>query len=175
LFAVGGRQWLWSDTFHLNVSFPSIAGLEVGTRVRVQGIEAGEVEAIEPPVAPGEAVRVRMRLDGRLRPLVRVDASAQIISEGMIGGKVVEIDPGTPAAALIPENGTLAYRPTSDLTEVLSQVRTTLLEVREGQGTLGKLVKDPEAYAALVTLLQQSHHTLTSIQQDADALKRLPV
>ncbi len=175
LFAVGSRQWLWSDTFHLSVAFPNSGGVEVGTRVRVQGIEAGEVEAIEPPAAPGEAVRVRLRLDGRLRHLVRADASAQIVSEGMIGGKIVDIDPGTASAGPIADNGLLANRPTSDLTEVLSQVRTTLQEVREGQGTLGKLVKDPEVYAALVTMLQQSQHTLTSIQQDADAIKRLPV
>ncbi len=175
LFAVGSRQWLWSDTFHLRVAFHNIGGVEVGTRVRVQGIEAGEVDAIEPPITPGEAVHVRLRLDGRLRHLLRADATAQIVSEGMIGGKIVDVHPGTPAAEPMAENGQLASRPTSDLAEVLTQVRSTLHEVREGQGTLGKLVKDPEVYAALITVLQQSHQTLTSIQQDADALKRLPV
>jgi phospholipid/cholesterol/gamma-HCH transport system substrate-binding protein len=175
LFAVGSRQWLWSDTFHVLVAFPTIAGVETGTRVRVQGIEAGEVEAVEPPAVPGEAVRLRLRLDGRLRHLLRADASAQIVNEGMIGGKVIDIHPGTAAAAPVVDGAVLASRPGSDLTEVLSQVRTTLQEVREGEGTLAKLVKDPEAYAALVGLLKQSQVTMTSIQQDADAIKRLPV
>src|SRR5205823_1512390 len=136
LFAVGSRQWLWSDTVHLAVACPNSGGVEVGTRVRVQGIEAGEVEAIEPPGAPGEAVRVQLRLDGRLRPLIRADATAQIVSEGLLGGKIVEIQPGTSSAAPMAEHGILTYRPTSDLTDVLGQVQRTLQEVRDSQGTL---------------------------------------
>src|SRR5262245_29535840 len=77
LFAVGSRQWLWSDTFHVVVGFPQIRGVEPGTRVRVQGIEAGEVESVEPPGTPGENVMLHLRLGGRLRYLLRADASAQ--------------------------------------------------------------------------------------------------
>src|SRR5438874_5011382 len=85
LYAVGSRQWLWSDTFHVRAGFPQIRGVEVGTRVRVQGIDAGEVDAVEPPGAPGGDVLLRLRLDGKLRSLIRTDASVQIVSEGMIG------------------------------------------------------------------------------------------
>jgi phospholipid/cholesterol/gamma-HCH transport system substrate-binding protein len=175
LFAVGSRQWLWSDMFHVVVGFPQIRGVEAGTRVRVQGIEAGEVESVEPPAIPGGDVMLRLRLDGRLRYLLRADASAQIASEGMIGGKVVEIHPGSPAAPPIGENAQLASRATSDLTDVLAQVQAALDNLRQGQGTVGKFLKDPEAYANVVALLQQSRETMSSFQQDADALKRLPV
>jgi phospholipid/cholesterol/gamma-HCH transport system substrate-binding protein len=175
LFAVGSRQWLWSDTFHVRVGFRQIRGVEAGTRVRVQGIEAGEVEAVEPPTTPGGDVVLRLRLDGRLRHLVRSDATVQIASEGMIGGKVVEINPGTAAAAPVEEDAVLASRPTTELTDMLGQVQTTLEGIREGQGTVGKLLKDPEAYTRLLAALQQSQETLKSIQQDADAVKRLPI
>ena len=117
VFAVGSRQWLWSDTFHVVVGFSQIRGVEVGTRVRVQGIEAGEVETVEPPAEPGGEVLLRLRLGGRLRHLVRADASAQIISEGMIGGKVIEIHPGTASAPPIEDNAQLASRSSSDLTD----------------------------------------------------------
>src|SRR5437899_2083056 len=119
LFAVGSRQWRWSDTFHVVVDFPEVRGVEAGTRVRIQGIEAGVVEMIEPPAAPGEKVRLRLRLGGRLRHLVRADASAQILSEGMIGGKVLEIHPGTVSALPIEDNGQLASRPSNDWNDVL--------------------------------------------------------
>ena len=52
LYAVGNRQWLWNDTFHVRAGFPEIYGVEVGTRVRVRGVEAGEVESVEAPAAP---------------------------------------------------------------------------------------------------------------------------
>jgi phospholipid/cholesterol/gamma-HCH transport system substrate-binding protein len=175
LFAVGNRQWLWGNTLRVIVAFPQIRGVEVGTRVRVQGIEAGEVEAVLPPVSPGESVTLRLRLDGRLRGLIRADAQVQIVGEGMIGGKVIEIDPGTAAAGAVQDNARLAARPGADLTDVLGQVNSALADLREGQGTISKLIKDPQAYAHLLTLLQQAQQTMTSFQQDADALKRLPV
>ncbi len=168
LYAVGNRQWLGSDTFHVRVGFPQIHGVEVGTRVRVQGIEAGEVEAIEPPAAPGGNVTLHLRLAGSLRSLIRSDATAQIVGEGMIGGKVVEINPGTSSATPIEENGLLASKPSAELTDILGQVNNALADIREGQGTVGKLLKDPEAYGQLIAALQQSKDTLESFKQDAE-------
>jgi phospholipid/cholesterol/gamma-HCH transport system substrate-binding protein len=175
VYAVGNRQWLWSNTFHVRTEFAQIHGVEVGTRVRVQGIEAGEVEAIEPPSVPGGKVTLRLRLDGKLRSLLRSDAVVQIVSEGMIGGKAIEINPGTATAPSVGENALLASRPAAELTDVLGQVTTTLENIREGQGTIGRLLQDPQAYNQLVATLQQTRETLGSFQQDADALKRLPV
>jgi phospholipid/cholesterol/gamma-HCH transport system substrate-binding protein len=134
---------------------------------------AGEVEGIDLPDHPGGDVVLRLRLPGGLRRLVRADASAQIVSEGMVGGKVVEIDPGT-AADGVADDALIATRPSAELTDVLAQVSGTIQDIRGGQGTLGKLVKDPEGYAALLALLQQGQKTMASVQQDADALKRVP-
>src|SRR5262249_39660886 len=173
LSAVGGRYWPWNPTFHLKAGFARIHGVEVGTPVRVQGMAAGEVEAIDLPDHPRGAVLLRRRLHGGLRRLVRADATAQIVSEGMVGGKVVEIAPGTSADG-VADDALLATRPSAELTDVLAQVSGTIQDIRGGQGTLGKLVKDPEGYAALLALLQHGQKTMASVQQDADALKRVP-
>jgi phospholipid/cholesterol/gamma-HCH transport system substrate-binding protein len=175
LFAIGKRQWLWSPTFHVQACFKQVRGVGVGTRVRVQGIEAGEVDSIEIPASPGGDVILRLRLAGNIRHLVRADASVRIIGEGMIGGKVVEIDPGTPAAPMVEDEALVASKPANELSDVLAQVSAALAEIREGQGSLSKLLRDPEAYGRVVSALQKSEEALTSFQQDADALKRLPV
>jgi phospholipid/cholesterol/gamma-HCH transport system substrate-binding protein len=167
-------HWPWNDSFHVRVGFAKIQGVETGTRVRVQGMDAGEVEAVELPAQPGGNVVLRLRLDRKMRDLIRADASAQLVSEGLVGGKVVEIDPGR-AEQAIGEHGLIASKPTPELADVLAQVNTAIKELKDSQGTLGKLVKDPEAYASLLTLLRQSNETMRSIQQDAEAIKRLPV
>jgi phospholipid/cholesterol/gamma-HCH transport system substrate-binding protein len=174
LFTVGGNAWPWSHAFHLRAGFPRIHGVEAGTRVRVQGMDAGEVEAINLPEQPGGNVVLRLRLRAELRNLVRADASAQIVSEGMVGGKVVEIDPGR-SDQPVADEALIATRPSAELTDVLAQVSGTLQGIRDGEGTLGKLAKDPEGYAALLALLRQSEKTMASVQRDADALKRVPV
>ena len=137
VFAVGNGQWLWSDTFQVTVGFPQVRGVEPGTEVRIQGIKAGLVEAVEPPSSPGGKVILRLKLAGRLRHLLRSDASVQIVGEGMIGGKILEIDPGSASANPVVDNAQLASKPTAEITDVLAQVNTALDEIRQGQQARG--------------------------------------
>lgn len=185
LFGVGSRhtaglpdflaRWLAPDSFHLRAGFHKIHGVEVGTRVRVMGIEAGEVEAIERPSNPSGEVVLVMRIGAAHRDLIRADASAQIVAEGMVGGKVIEIHPGTDAAEVVQNNATIKTVPSTDVSDVLAQVNSTLKNIRDGEGSLGKLVKEDEAYKDLVGLLRQGRKTLTSLQQNSDAIKGMPL
>ena len=49
LFLIGNRGWYGADAFHVRAGFPEIRGVEVGTRVRLKGMDAGEVTAVLPP------------------------------------------------------------------------------------------------------------------------------
>jgi phospholipid/cholesterol/gamma-HCH transport system substrate-binding protein len=177
LFTVGSRGWVGKDALRVRVGFREVRGVEVGTRVRLQGIDAGEVVELEAPARPGEPVLLHLRLKGEYRRLVRTDSTVRIVSEGLIGGKVLEIQPGrSPGdSESVADNALLQSEPTPELADLLGQVNTTLAGVRNGEGTLGKLTTDPEAYRALVELLHQSKDTMTAFQQDAEAVKKLPL
>jgi len=175
LFTIGSQQWLWSKTFYLRVGFARIKGVEPGTRVRVLGRDAGEVDAVLLPDSPSGQVTLVLRIDGSVKPLLRADAVAQIVPEGMIGGKVVEIHPGSDAADPIQDNASIASRPSTELADLLAQVNSTLGVLGRGEGTLGKLVKNEDAYDELVHLLRQSRGTMSSLKQNSDALKGLPL
>lgn len=188
LFVVGARGWPGHDDLHVQAGFREIRGVEVGTRVRLQGIEAGEVVAIVPPQNPADPVVLRLRVKGPYRHLVRVSSKVQIVSEGMLGGKVVEIRPpvaknGETVANLDPaeEDAMLSGESALELADVLAHVGETIKGVQEGKGTLGQLATDAEVYEALVELLQngneavqRSKETMSAIQRDADALKKVP-
>ncbi len=179
LFAVGSRGWFGKDALHVRVGFREIRGVEVGTRVRIQGMDAGEVVAITPPEEPDGPVTLRLRLKSDFRRLVRTDSTVQIVSEGMIGGKVLEIHggprkPGVPSEPA-GDDALLAGEPSRELNDLIGQVGETLKGIQGGEGTLGKLARDQKAYDALVALLVQGKDTLGSIQQDAEAVKRLPL
>ncbi|HKI19669.1 MAG TPA: MlaD family protein, partial [Isosphaeraceae bacterium] len=91
LYQVAGRRWRVQPTFLVRTQFETIGGLEVGHRVRLQGIDAGVVERVVPPREPGGPVELVLRIDDRLRLLIRTDAVARIVSEGLVGAKVVEL------------------------------------------------------------------------------------
>jgi phospholipid/cholesterol/gamma-HCH transport system substrate-binding protein len=166
LFLVGSRTWFAGDSFHVRTGFKGIQGVELGTRVRVQGIDAGEVVAVEPPATPGSDVVLRLRIDGKMRALIRSDATVQIVSEGLIGGKVIEINPGTDKGDPVQDNAVLASRPTTDLADVLAEVKTTLKGVRDGEGAVG---------TELVGTLRQTRATMETFERTGNAVRKLPI
>lgn len=181
LFGIGSQQRLWGSSFEVYTGFPNARGVEEGTRVRVQGKDAGEVVSVELAEDPGQNVRLKLRLGSEFSRRLRADATAQILSEGLIGGRIIEIDPGQ-ATDLLQPGALIGTRSSPELTDVLQHVNRTLEDIRGGEGTVGKLIKDEEAYAQLLillqqgqVLLQQGQETMASIKQDADALRRLPL
>jgi phospholipid/cholesterol/gamma-HCH transport system substrate-binding protein len=166
LFLVGSNSWFAGDSLHVRAGFKGIQGVEEGTRVRVQGINAGQVVAIQQPATPGSDVIIRMRIDGKMRPLIRSDATVQILSDGMIGGKVVEINPGTDKAPPVQDDAVLASRPTTELAEVMDQVRTVLKDLHDGDGEVGK---------GVVATLAEVRGAADSFARTSDAVRKIPI
>ena len=193
IVAVASRQWRMQKTFPVLADFATIGGLEVGHRVRVQGMDAGVVEAIEPPTAPGRPVRVVFRVDERLRPLVRSDAAARIVTEGVVGSKVVEIVPGRPDAPPLAASGVIAAERPIELADLLEQATASLRRIdavavsaerglgevnavtgaiRKGEGSLGRFINDDEMYRKLMALSNRGERTLNDLEENLAALKR---
>jgi phospholipid/cholesterol/gamma-HCH transport system substrate-binding protein len=166
LFAIGSRHWPGSHPFHVRAGFQDIRGVEVGTRVRIQGVDAGEVVAVALPQSPGERVTLRLRLNENLRHLVRADATVQIVSEGMIGAKVVDVRPGKPDADPVEEEAMLATGSGVELPDLLAQANGTLNDLRDGKGVLG---------GEIIGTLQQVRDTMGAFQQVGEAGKKMPL
>jgi phospholipid/cholesterol/gamma-HCH transport system substrate-binding protein len=179
LFAIGSRGWFGQEPLHVRVGFPEIRGVEVGTRVRIQGIDAGEVVNILPPETPDSPVVLRLALKNEYRRLVRASSTVQIVGEGMLGGKVLEIHRGKPRPGQnddpAVEDALLESEAGTELADVLGQVKQTLRGIQNGDGTLGKLARDPQVYEALLDWLHQGRDTMASIGQGAEAVKHMPV
>src|SRR6267378_221803 len=115
LFVIGERTGWGSDNFRVVAGFPDVGGVEVGSRVRIQGIDAGDVEALLPPALPGEPVKLRLRIASKYHHLVGQDARVQVVSESLLAGKVVRILPGAADAQPVADGGELAALVQPDL------------------------------------------------------------
>lgn len=175
IFAVG--DWsLWGDkALHVQVAFPEVRGVEVGTRVRIQGLDAGDVVEARPPEKPGEPVVLRLRLKGQYRNLVRSDSTVAIVAEGMLGNKVLEIQPGTGDGTAVSDNARLAAGAANDADGLLREASAALRAIQDGKGTVGKLLTEDKAHQALLALLEQGKTTLASIQQVSDSMEKMPL
>ena len=162
LFALGSRHWPWNDTFEVRVGFRQARGVEAGTRVRVQGVSAGEVVGLELPDKAGGDVTLTLRLDGKWRHLLRADAGAQIVNDGLVGGKVVEINPGSASAGPLPAGAGIAGAPSADLPETVAQVSQEL------RSQVGTLVENTNQ------LIRKSTDAVESAKQVVDGMKEIP-
>jgi phospholipid/cholesterol/gamma-HCH transport system substrate-binding protein len=139
LFLIGDRRMLFTDTFRVHAEFRQVAALDTGAKVRVAGIDAGEVEEIRVPPGPSGRFRVRMRVRSDLRPLIRTDSIALIQNDGLVGNKFVQIQTGTEAAPAVADDGTIQSREPFDIadlmlrmSETLATVNTMLVQVKSG-------------------------------------------
>lgn len=129
LFLIGSRRMLFTQTIDVYAEFVEVAALEAGAKVRVGGMDAGEVEVIHVPGGPSGRFRVKMRVSEKLHPLVRNDSVASIQSDGLVGNKFVQIDAGTDASPEVQDGGTIQSREPFDVADMMQMMSDTLATV----------------------------------------------
>ncbi|MCZ2344211.1 MAG: MlaD family protein [Bacteroidales bacterium] len=218
LSQIGTHRGYWSNSFEMTAGFPEVHDIAPGTPVRIRGVNAGQVIAVEYPQSdePTANVIIRMRIDARFTDRIFSDGSASLQPTGLLGSKIVAIHPGHPTAGIL-ETGHLRAVSAADFAQTAAKLdmiatklaatidETTLLvqEIRTGNGTLPKLLRDEELYAELKNLshdtrtvlkradgaletveietanvrglVQDGRDTLRSVRQGTDALQRMPI
>jgi hypothetical protein len=202
LAAVAAKQGLFAETVELVAEFPEAHDLAPGTPVRVRGVEAGQVVAVEYPADDRAGVTVRMRVRPEFANRLYADATARAYATGMLGAKVVAIDPGSPAAGSNP-TGRVRGVAAPDLADaaaklslVADEAGQLLKDARAGKGSVGKLLTDDSLYTELNSLAKDARlavgkvdnqsakvdkfvsdgrETLKSVKQGTDAVQRMPI
>ncbi|MBF0129568.1 MAG: outer membrane lipid asymmetry maintenance protein MlaD [Alphaproteobacteria bacterium] len=105
--------------YNVKATFARVGGLETGSDVRISGIKIGTVvgQSLDPNTY--EAV-VRLSIAPHVR--LPTDTVASIVSEGLLGGKYLKLEPGN-AAERIPDGGAVAQtRDFKSLEETVSEI-----------------------------------------------------
>lgn len=126
LFLIGDRRMMFGETFEVYAEFAEVAALDNGAKVRVAGMDAGEVENIRVPAGPGGRFRVRMRVREDLHPLIRLDSVASIQNDGLVGNKFVQVESGSEQAAQVPDKGTIQSREPFDIADLMQKMSDTI-------------------------------------------------
>ena len=125
LFLIGDRRLLFSEQFEVEADFGNVAGVEIGTGVRLSGLPAGEVIGIEIPGEPGGRFVVRMRVREDLHALVRTDSEAAVLTDGLLGSAYIQLRAGTAEAPLVPDGGALAGVDAVEIADLIAEGRET--------------------------------------------------
>jgi phospholipid/cholesterol/gamma-HCH transport system substrate-binding protein len=124
LFLIGDRRMLFSDSTNYYTEFAQVSALEAGAKVRVGGMDAGEIVEILVPKGPGSKFRIKFRIVEKFVPIIRTDSVASIGTDGLLGNKFLLVDIGTTGPA--PPDWALPSREPFEIGDLLARIRETV-------------------------------------------------
>lgn len=185
---------IFTQNYSITVVFDQVTGLIKGDKVYVKGVDVGRVKSL---VVKRDGVHATLILDYPLE--LREDYQIQVVPSSVLGGKFVEIREGSADKPLLPEGAPIVGRGPVDflaeLTEGMRRVRESLesggvlgnleetmanlkivtARLKDGEGTVGKLLTDDGLYTNLLAVsarLERGEGTLGRLLSTDDQLYR---
>ncbi|HQO17697.1 MAG TPA: MlaD family protein [Candidatus Cloacimonas sp.] len=168
IILVLGYLWLTSrlavsSQYELQIAFPDVMGLEIGDKVMYRGMEVGRIKSI---AASQDRVIVTVSIKSEI--LLKEGTKFQVADSSLMGGKALNIIPGTGMAPLnrkllqkgVSPEGMMALM--SKASAGLDDLKATLQIINSPQGIMQSSQK----------LLQNADNTVTEIGSAAIEAKQ---
>ena len=124
IYIVGKQKNLFGSTFRVKTQFRNVSGLKVGNNVRFSGINVGTVDDIQ--LVNDTSVAVLLVVQEDVQPFIKSDATATIGSDGLMGDRVLTINPGSNGAAAIKDNAFIQSRSSVEVEDLMASVKVSL-------------------------------------------------
>jgi phospholipid/cholesterol/gamma-HCH transport system substrate-binding protein len=159
IFLIGSEQRLWQGRSPFRLHFTRTNGLQENAPVALDGVNVGRVSAMRfPPDPTARYVEVEIRVAKEVLPRIRRDTVARIQTFGLLGDKYIELSSGSlekealSVGDLISAVDPIDYEAifgqsgdvVSNTIEVTALLRQLLADINDGQGLIGRLVRDRE-------------------------------
>jgi len=158
LFVIGSKQNMFTSTMNIQSVFEKVSGLLEGSNVRFNGISVGTVSKIE--IMSGTKVRVVLTVVSSVKPFIKRDSKVSVVSEGLIGNKIVDITPGNENGQSVEDGDWLESIKPVEAEDILRSLKITgdnaavitkdvgemVQKINKGEGTLGQLINNSSMY-----------------------------
>lgn len=189
-YMIGNQDNIFQPMFRITAIFHDANGLKQGNNVRYAGIVVGSVERID--FVNDSTLRVHMKLEKKVKGIIRKNAVASIDMEGLVGSMVINIKPGTGSGEPAQDGDEIASDSRPDVLNMLKTLNETnenlkllsanLLEITgeisEGTGTIPRLLRDEKMGADLAAVFEhvkrssENLHSLTaSLNRELDRVE----
>jgi len=158
ILTVGNLHTTFTKKMKITAVFNDVNGLLPGSNIWFSGVKIGTVKSLS--FYGKSQVKIEMNIDEASQQYIRKDAFVKIGSDGLIGNKILIIYGGTVQSGEVIEGDTLQVATvlsTEEVMNTLQQNNKNILSITndfkiiskrfvDGQGTLGKLMKDETIY-----------------------------
>ncbi len=140
LFMIGDRHQAFQRHEELYVELATITGIVPGSKVRANGLDAGQVIRIDLPPRPSSKFRLKLKVDEKLRSIIREDSVVSVESDGLVGDKFLMIHSGSDGSPAATAGYTLPGKEPIELAAVIEKASVTIDQANAMLGDVhGKL------------------------------------
>lgn len=178
ILVLGGQKKSFMSSLQVVAMFQDIGGLAKGDNVWYSGVKVGTIKSIT--FTGPHSIAVRMDIEKKSREFIHKDVRAKVSSDGLVGNKIIALAGGTPEVPAVEDGDTIIVETAISTDEIMSTLQVnnkSLVEItgnlkeitkniRNGQGTLGRLIADDAVYTSL-------EGTLATLQKTAANTQRL--
>jgi phospholipid/cholesterol/gamma-HCH transport system substrate-binding protein len=169
IYLLGAQARYFERKYTLVAEFTEVGGLIEGATVRLAGVQIGRVTDVVLPGEPGSKVRVTLTIARRFMDRIRRDSEARIVTQGLLGDKLVEITIGTAAEPPLRPGDIIASREPFDPSQIFA-------EGSRAVGNVGRLAQSLERALARIDetgAMDDLGATLRSARRFAEGLDAL--
>lgn len=191
VYLVGAVFNVFARRYEVSTLVPSALGLREGAPVTLAGQRIGQVKRIEfIPVGRktgDDNLHVVLAVSTEVQEQIRADSRAFLRTQGLLGDKFVDIEPGSSGARILQPGDTLLAGKSLDMDEFIMLAAGALDEatgivadlqdltggLARGEGTAGLLLQDESLYANLNQTTAELRRTLAEINRADGTFGRL--
>ena len=190
VFLMRGTTGFFTSRVTVLTYFDDAEGLRGGQPVALQGVAIGNVQSVRVSPDPKHAdapIEVVMRISKKFQPLVKHNARATILTQGVLGESFVDLDNRGATDPPIVEGTVLPSTNAPGLQDVVRSSQSTLqnldilvkrmdrivANVEQGKGTVGELLSDPTMVNKANSILDQVQTLLNGVKSGKGTIGRL--
>jgi phospholipid/cholesterol/gamma-HCH transport system substrate-binding protein len=193
IFSIGSEQRLWSPKVAYKIRLPNTNGLQVGSPVRLVGVQVGSITDITFPDDPNRNdIDIEMRVDASIQQRIRADTTASLKVLSVLGGeKFLELTPGSLSQPVIPPGSYLSVPQAigieqlqeigagiaDDVAGITASLKVILDQLQDRETLLGQALFDPnfgrETLGNLKESMITTRNLLTRIESGEGLAGRL--
>ena len=122
-YMIGNNTSMFGSSFVLKARFNNLSGLMEGNNVLFSGIQAGTVKSIE--IINDTTIEVSMLIDSKVKAYIHNNAEAAVGTEGLMGNKVVNIQPVKGNSPIVKNGDLLVAQKLTSMDEMLQTLSKT--------------------------------------------------
>ncbi len=166
VFLVGDERHMFDRKAQLHATFTDVAGLKVGSPVRMGGVDVGHVERIVfGAQAQDRLIHVYFSMVSAQLVRVREDSVVRIVSKGLLGDKALDVTMGT-RGAQARDGSTIRTNESDDLGNAMAragEILTRATQILDNVNNATRPLADPAFSRDALALV----HNLQTITRQA--------